>query len=244
MKRIVGLLLVVVLVLSLGACGGDAKKDESTSEAYKLYQAADKKITDADKYAINMGMTMSLKSTTQVTDMTMAANVKEVADGLEFNIDAQNGETDKLEQTYYKDGVAYTIAGETKTQAKAEKEDVMGVVLPPTFEVADIKKDSVKDAEGGQTLTFTLKADTFSDYAKTLIDNMGLEQEVSKVKDTKMTVLIGEEGDFISIDMTFTVELKGEDAGSIDVTIRHNGFSTSDVTVEFPEDLDSYSAAE
>lgn len=255
MKKFVSLVLVVVMVLSLGACG---KKDPADMYAEAMQKTAE--LADMEMQA-NIDMTMELLGMTM--DMKTAMDMK--AQGLTAEtavMDMQMtmelmGETMDM-QMWYSDGYYYVDAMDTKTKVAMPLDEVMAQIEGGATSEAIPKeafKEITAEKDGKNTIiTYVADGTKMTEQIKesmAMLEEMqlGIDETAMSVEDVKGTVTINADGYIAAQTMETAITMnmgeiaEGVDGGEMKIQMKMDGTYTNPgqpVTVTLPDDLDTY----
>lgn len=256
MKKLVSFMLMVMMVLSLGACG--AKKDPATLYTEAMEKTAT--LTDMEMQA-NVDMTMEL--------LGMSMNMKTSVDMKGQDLTAENPLLDmKMKtsvfgqevdmQTWYSDGYYYVDMMDTKAKVEMPLEEVMkqaeGGATSETISKEAFKEITATKEDKNTVITYVADGAQMSEQIKksmSALEDMQIDlDEISMtVEDVTGTVTVNPEGYVIAqtmetvINMTMGEIAEGVDGGEMTMKMKMDSTYTNPgqpVTVTLPEDLDTY----
>lgn len=253
------LMLILVLMLSMVACGGgDSKGDSegdssanSESTALEVYNAASKKLTDAESYSASSDIAMKLKAQGESMDTTATSDMKQVKTGdnkvememiTKTNVMGQNIES----KGYYQDGFYYMDTNGQKMKMEMSFNDVLKQSNSGTLTLTKdmVKEQSVKDKDGGQEITMVLDGQKVMDAGMGAMQNMdqlaGAAEDM-KIGSMDIKAFIDGSGNIKNTNITFAMDMtaSGQEM-SIDVDITMDITKIGGITVKLPTDLNTY----
>lgn len=259
LKKLFPILLILIMSLSITACGGDSSNNDNKDQAgeqtaFELYNAANKLLNESDSYSASMDTKMSMDVSGQKMDITMTAETKQetVDDSQQFEMDIVTnsmGQEMKM-KAFYKDGYYYMDSSGQKMKMKMDLADAIKQMGNTSFEIKEdaVKTQSVTDGSEGNQLTMTLDGQKIIDQASGLLG--GLDQYTAmademKMGDMTLTAVVGEDGNIKSTDMDFsiTMTIQGQEA-AMDAKVTMDVTKIGGIKIEFPKDLDSYKETE
>ena len=253
-KKILCLLLAMVLVLSMVACGGDSKEGTS-KENFASFMEVQENMQDMKDMSYKMDMKISTPKDNEL-NMNMSASGKEVKKAkddiemeMEYSMDATGLQGTNLEGIMYmKDSVTYMEMMGQKVKMDAS-EEMASLTNANTDNLLGLTEDIISDlkvTEDGSdtTYAFTLDANKAFDYFSKNAGNAGdLTAAADNITFKKMNVTIVANKDKLlkSLDLDFSMDIKDkEETVSIDYTLAMTDIKVNQgLKIDFP-DLSEY----
>jgi len=246
MKKIGLVLAALMLAASLTAC------NEKVS-AYGAYEKMNTAMGKVESIEMTVDGSIAMTAMGETMDIEMSGTMKEVILSeteaeMEMYMDmVMFGETIPT-VSYYKDGYMYQEMYGMKYKTAMGIEEALSQMGTEnlTFSEEAIKESDVTDVDGGKQISFTLDGAALNDIlagAGTLSELAALFGEDGEMAFGDVTYVVNVDKDYVMkscemrFDMTMTVE--GE-AIEMAYTMTMKVVSTNDVTVTFPDDLDTY----
>lgn len=264
MKRISALLLALIMIFTLTACGKDkdpVKNDEPS--AFELIDSATKKTEKLDCAEMDMTMNMSMDMMGMSMDVPMSYKIKGVdlqskSPKMEMDITmSMFGMTIDMD-AYVEDGYYYmTVMGENAKYKAEDAADYDGMSQAQSMFgdfTPELMKDTkiIKNADGTKTVKLSLDSDAFKRTFKDLIDSTGSSAaEGATIKDVTITngnveVTVTADGYIdtykVVFDMSMTMDVLGESYTAsikVDATVQYKNPGKS-VTVTAPVGYKDY----
>ncbi|MDL2273323.1 hypothetical protein LJC34_02055 [Oscillospiraceae bacterium OttesenSCG-928-G22] len=257
MKRALLALALSVALLFTAACStrteGPSGNDENggnkpAQTAYQLLSAANASYQEAESYAMTFVMDMDYKQNGEsMMTQGMTGDIKVAVEGddvkLALTSSTSMGDIEAMAlSAYYLDGYYYMemLGQKMKMAMPVEAAMEQSMAMDVQFAESLIKDQTV---DGGK-LTFTLDGSFLNDMLEEQLQGMfqqtGVEADIS-YGDVAYTANLGENGELKDVAVTggASITAEGETmdlALDMTMTIEQIG----GVTVEFPDDLDSY----
>lgn len=260
MKKFLAMLMAVLMVLGLAACGEQA---DDNLTPYQLVKQASDRLNNADGVAYDMGMTMTM--TTQKAeetnsfsmDMTgdikmqkMAENDYKLAYNVTTDMSQLIGEDSAITMhMYYADGYMYYDMGDMglKYKVAMDMTEAMEAVNSPDFsdiEEGMVKEQSVKADGTGKVVSLILDGNKMSDMVKSMSEEFAAvgDESAMAIGDIPYTVYIDGEGNITNIEMLMTFDMDITDGVQMNMAMDMEMGVTQvgGVTVELPEDAADY----
>lgn len=246
--------LVLILTLSMTACGDDKESDSSNGEALKLYNAANKQLNETDSYSATTDMTMSMDISGQKMEMTNKGDIKQAnnEDGkidMEMDMTTSASGQDTNVKAYYTDGFYYMDMSGQKMKMEMDIDQVRQQANNGIIEIPDnaVKEQSVKDTDDGKEITMLIDGEKImSDSSGAFggLDQLSAAAEDLKMGDISLIAVIDGDGNFKTSNIKFSFDLTAqEQKTSSDAEMTMTITKIGGVEVEFPKDLDSYTEA-
>ena len=245
MRRMGGILLALVLMLSLAACSSNPTPQEIYDQAIENLNAATGMDADMD-----MTMTMSDESTSMEIGLSAAVKAKDVdSESMKMdvlmNMDIMG--TSMEVQTYYADGYYMMDLMGQKVKYAMSMEDALGQVSL-TQELSDevLENLTMEESGGVRTLSYSVDvaklgdASTAEEYMS-ILESMGLADMMGDSDMTydsmSGTMTVNEDGYMTSNNMSMagTVDVEGTPVDfELQMGITYNN-PGQDVTIEVPD---------
>lgn len=263
MKKMLAVILSLIMVISLSACGGSDKKDsgeEKTDEnltAYEYYHDAVRKYNDADSYDVTMDSKLKIKAPEFDMDMSMGGdlklsgvNVEEKKVIYKIESDVPGSEKDVMEG-FIVDGYSYTESDGEKRKAEMdfdEFDDKMNV-HPIKFSSDLVEDQSVEEITDGKELHMKLKSEaidkiTFGMFGGVtgLIDEaFSSDDGEVNLKSISFVVTVTDELVITDLVLAANYDVIGDgEAGSLAVTFTEKFNKIGGVKFDIPKDLSDY----
>ncbi|MCI8589263.1 MAG: hypothetical protein HFE77_00885 [Clostridiales bacterium] len=243
------ILAIISCLFVFASCGERA-------DAYRLYSdmnQAMENVTslegamDADMRLSVSGESIDLQLETKITAISRPEDQLDLAMTMKIAM-AQLGSFNT--NLYVKDGYIYQDVMGMKTKSAMETETADDLTDTYDSAVLDFAKDaiiesSVKPAEGGKELSFTLDGEKLNDSLSKLTDSftaqLGNDIGIT-FSDVVYTAVVGKDNLPVTQKLTFSCHLtiEGERA-TADYSMTMHDFSYNNITeIEYPADLDSY----
>ena len=258
-RKVFPLLLVLIMALSITACGGDSsdkgnKEQSGEQTALELYNAANKQLEGSDSYSAAMDTKMSMDVAGQKMDVTMVADMKQQNMGdnpkLEMDMATTSMGQEMEMKAYYKDGYYYMDSNGQKIKMKMDVADVMKQMGSASLEIGKdaVKEQSVTDGQDGKELNMTLDGQKIMDQASGLmagLDQYSAMADEMKMGDMSLNAVVGEDGNLKSTDIDFSITMTiQKQETTMDAKVTMDIEKIGGIKVEFPDDLDSYKETE
>ncbi|MDC7291528.1 hypothetical protein NXH76_27495 [Blautia schinkii] len=245
--KIVTAALVCAGLLTAAGCG---KKDPFT-----VYEEAAVKTSELKSIASTAKLNMKLSAQGQSIEIGMDMDMKILnPNGDDMQADIAM-DMDMLGQnismnSYYKDGYYYTATGDSKVKyimdIKEMQEQIAANSVQTGLKKEDFKEISMEKKDKDSLITFTINGETMSnvvDSAMGALSDMlaGSDMEM-KIGDIPGTATVNKDNyiSAMTMKMPLTMTISGQEMTmdlDMDITYTDPG---KDVTVEFPDDLDTY----
>lgn len=262
MKKFLAMLMAVLMVLGLAACGeADGGEADSNLTPYEVVKQASEKLDNADGVAYDMDMTMTMVTQeageTNSFDMNMTGDIKmeKVAENdykLAYNVTTDmsqllgEGNTITMHM-YYADGYMYYDMGDmgVKYKVAMDMTEAMETINSASFsdiEEGMVKEQSIKRDGTGQVVSLILDGTKMSDMVAAMSEEFAAfgDDAAMTIGDIPYTVYIGE-GNITNIEMlmTFDMDIEGVQM-NMAMDMNMGVTQVGGVTVELPEDLADY----
>jgi hypothetical protein len=244
---VMSIILCLVLVLSLAACGGGIS---SSDDPYELYSVAAKKLEEPN--AMSMSMSMKTDSTigedtlSQTVDGDIALVYNKDRTSVDFSMNLKTGTDGEVTEmiAYYKEGFLYSELMGMKLKMETPMNEAM--VGIDESQVAIFAEDAIIDKKlekisGGTKVTFVVKGDSLKDLAQDSLDSLAEYDADVNYEDAIISAVVDKKGNITSYDADLKYTVTSEDmTGNFTVKMNLSNIVTQDVKIEFPDDLDSY----
>ena len=268
LKKLLSLGLAATMLLSFTACGGGDKEPELTP--YELVKQGSERLEALDgvAYELTSEVTVDHNLTTG-TDiptliyMDLDGTMKQIKvpndEGIDdyqlyFDmtmtvpmLDAPEGEMTANTLIYYTDGYIYYNLPDYNQKYKMAMDVTSAMAEMQGLDLDKIEEDmildsSVAEKDGGKVVKMTLdgsKMTSFIDeYAANMVDTAN-EQVV--LQDMPYTVYLDANDNITAIEMEMKMSTSAaEETVNIDMDMRLDVTETEGVTIDFPDDLDTY----
>lgn len=258
MKKFLALMMTLLMVLGLAACGDGGNTDATP---YEIVQQASEKLNNADgvAYSMEMGMKMSdPESDENSIDMAMTGDIKmqkvsendyKLAYHMVTNVSAIDEAMGKVEMDmYYAAGYMYYDMSQLGITYKiamdmTEAMEYMNSANFDEIEADMVKEQSIKADGTGQVVNMILDGTKMTDMVKSMSEEFAAlgEDDAMTIGDIPYTVYLDENGDITNIEMVmeFSMEAEGMMMNmSMDTKMAVE--QIGGVTVELPENLADY----
>ena len=255
MKKWSAVLLAMLLVFSMAACGESAPKQD----AFDIYEQATAKAAEITSMEANITATVNMVMASEPEtpiDLTLTGAMQQVIrTKTDFDL-AMDMTLGMMGQSigmkmYYKDGYMYQDMMGMKMKTAAPVDEVMDQMNVLDMENIKFSREDVKDmsmanVEGGTEINITFNGERMNTLITDLLSNMGMEDMLGTVSMTmsdiqfKMVVDADMNAKVQHIIFDATVEVEGEVVTmSADVLVETSAVNTLEA-VTLPADLDSY----
>lgn len=257
MKKILGVLLSIVLVFAMVACGAktEGKKEneqEKPKDAKVILAEATEKMQAIESMDISTVTNMGMTTNGETVDMQMEMGVQVQEQGKESMKMAMpmvmkmpsQGLTMEINM-YYVDGYCYMDMLGSKLKSPMNLTDIMESMKDGTA-ATDISTEGMKELkmeekENAIVITFVGDTEKMLDYSKSLMASMqsmnGLENADITLDEIKGTITLHKDGNIKEqvVDMKMTMTMEGEAiATTVNTTTTYNSIG-EDVVVELPD---------
>lgn len=268
MKKMFMVILSLVLILSLSACGGSGETEGSDKEeaaetkveenltAYEYYNKAITNYEDADSYDIDMESKIDITAISLDMDMKMGGNIQMSGVNVEEKVLVMDIYNDvygqeSLIKGFYKDGYTYAEEDGEKSKTKTDFKEIDDTlhIHPIKFSNDLVEDQSVKETAGGMELHMKLKDEavnqiTFGMFGNitSLIDESfgSLDGEIN-LKAVSLVATVTSELQFTDLILTAAYDAAGDgEAGTINVTSTEKFNKIGGVKFDIPTDLSAY----
>lgn len=260
MKKIMGLLCALVMVLALAGCGGDnggGQQQANTNNgpsAYELYTQANEAINGLESVEYNIGIGMSMDVSGEKYDLTMDGNMKQVKTGaadtdfdLAFNMNmdmSQLGAGSLDMNMYYTNGYLYYDMGPIGQMKVAMDLATAEAQMQGSSGMADIDEKWIKDsAVDGNKIHLVVDGGQMTDYVANYAGSVAQNLEGGEVTmgDVVIDLTTDAAGMPVSYKMVMpmTVTAEGETM-TMDLNMIMDVVATENITIDFPADMDSW----
>lgn len=258
MKKFMALLMSMLLVLGLAACGGETQSDVTP---YDVVKQASEKLNNADgvAYSMTMGMSMSDPSDEEnsiAMDINGDIKMQKIAENdyyIDYHMvtdmsDITDEDGSIAMDAYYADGYMYYDMSDLGIQYKVAMDMQEAMDTINSSSLTDLERDMVKEqsiaADGdGQIVTLLLDGSKMTDLVQSMSGELVALGEDDKmvIQDMPYTVYLDCDGNITSIetDMSFSMAAEGMEmnmAMDIYMTVEQIG----GVVVDLPADLAEY----
>ena len=206
MKKLFALVLALVCIFSIAACGKEATP-------FELYQKATKAIEEANGFDCIMKTTSSYKmgEETQSTDVTY--NVKQ--NGNDLAITVSGADYIDFDSAIYKDGILYISAADSKIKTEMnleELDDSLFRIIPDlddAVELPELTAENLKDVQltkkdGVTSFTVTLNKEQLT----ALFDEMVAELTETSLFDAKLTMSFDKKGNLKAFEIALSMGME------------------------------------
>lgn len=263
-SRIFVVFLSILLLFSVAACKSTQKESEketdqkeSIEDAKKIFQNAVDKTNALDSIDMDYNMEINLAQKEETLDIKISMNTKAIdihSDALQHSAKALtsiSGQKPASSSIYYKDGYYYIeLSGQKFKYALDAAEMVKQIKTTSNVSISADNLKTLEAKKDGENilLTFDTEPSLMNDYVKNIlhpmegiIDSTGLT--INKISGT---YLITPEGYCKKTDIHLVMSMNMENSSiDMDMLLSTDIHSTgSDVTITFPEALDSYQEIE
>lgn len=256
MKKIFALIMSMLLVFGLAACG-----EQADLTPYEVSKQASEKLDNADGVAYSMEMTMKMSDPTDAEntiEMAINGDIKMQKMGEnDYNL-AYTMSTDMsaIEPTvstidmnmYYTDGYMYYDMSDLGVQYKVamDMQEALATINSSSFDQIEesmVKEQSIKADGTGQVVSMILDGTKMTDMVKSMSEEFAAmgEDDSMTIGDIPYTVYLDGEGNITNIEMTMDFGMSVEGMAmnmSMDMDMKVE--QVGGVTVELPEDLADY----
>jgi hypothetical protein len=252
-----------------GAVGGetsaeqDAQKAEDAKTAFALWETASQNSESQGAMSFVMGFQMEMEDqgsgSTFDVSMNGPVQMKNMAnsENLQMSLDLQMNllGQDLPVRAWYRDGYYYFDTMGMKLKQAMSGEEALGQnnLKMLTFTENAIREQSFSDtADGGKELYFVLDGAEMSALAKDSLtgtaQNSGIDPNSLNIEmdDVTVTVILDKNDDLAECTYAFTATVFGGGAGEAMTMTCHTAMADihfGNVSILFPDDLDSYTAA-
>lgn len=251
MKKLGKMICVVLAAISMLIASTPVFAEDASpqsSDAYKLYLAASKKMENTNslnvkgtvKIDLSLGGDTSMSTAAKYTCQMLYKDKNELQMALTASID----DLDTNFAAYYKDGYYYENSDGVKTKAKTSFAETWDSL--PTSDLGlseDLFKDATVEAvDGGKRIKLKLS----SKYLYELIDAYDVsgfsDDDDIKLGNMYLYITIGDNGNIKAYKLVCNMTMKDGDAAyKIKATITMNIVSANKLTkINYPSDLSSY----
>lgn len=258
MKKILALMMSLLMICGLAACGEQQTDTDLTP--YEVVEIASDKLNEADGVAYGMDMTMTVASSEseEMYSMDMSGDIAmqkigendyKLAYHVDTDMSALMGEdTTMAIDMYYADGYMYYTMSDMglKYKVAMDMTDAMEAVNSPDFsdiEEGMVKEQAIKSDGTGQIVALTLDGSKMTDMVKELSSEFATmsDDNPMNIADIPYTVYLDGEGNITDIETVMTFDIgSGDEAMSITMDMKMSVEQVGNVTVELPDDLDSF----
>ncbi len=254
MKKWILLLSVVAMTLGVTACnGGKSAEKELPTTAYGLYTYASEAMKKVDSVAMNTNGTIDMTYAGQNMKMEMNGSISEIIKSptdIDMMLDMKNSVNGQAMpmKAYYKGGVYYIEVSGQKMKMDMPIDKVLEQANTGTLDFPEtaVTNQTLTDGKDGKELAFTLDGAALNDVMEKQLGS--LKQLLGDKADMHigtidLKAIVDKDGMLKSTHMIFPVsmDLSGQ-------KMEMNCDLTTDITqiggikIEFPTDLDTYTA--
>ncbi len=270
LKRLFSLGLAATMLLALTACGGEDTQQEPEMTPYELVKQGSERLEALDGVAYELISQITIDNdlttgteTPTIIYMDMDGTMKQVKvptdEGtndyqLYFDmnmtvpmLEAPDGEITTNMQMYYADGYMYYNLSDYDQKYKMAMDMTDAMAEMQGTNLDEIEEDmildsSVTEENGGKVVKMTLDGSKMTDlvdeYAANVV-NTADEQMV--LQDMPYTVYLDADDNITAIEMEMKMTATAaEETVNIDMDMRLDVTETEGVTIDFPNDLDTY----
>lgn len=244
-KRISFLTLTLVFIFTLSSC--------TSMTAYEQYNKAVESMSADESISMDMVMDISLTYLGTSMGLDMSGLVKQVRSSdtdidMEMDMSIQMLGISQNVHAYYQDGYYYMEIYGQKIKYEMSIEDALSQTgaQPVQFSEDSIYEQTTEKKDGGTQLTFTVDGAAMSDMLSDQLSSLGAmgteDMDIDMdFGDLTINALVDKNNNFISMtmDVNVTAGVEGETM-EIGLFIELNNIQYGGVTIDFPEDLDSY----
>lgn len=244
MKKILLMILAVTAALSFQGCGKEAS-------AFEVYMQASEAMKKVDSISMNTNTKMSISVNEEKMDMTMSGTISEVIKSeteIDMELDMQTnvrGQNMPM-KAYYKDGMYYVDAEGSKMKMEMPLDKMLAQTNSNLIEFPEssITNQSLKDVDGNKELTFTLDGSALKDVLDkqlSSLKNITGSLEDFNIGSINLKAVVDKDGNMKSCQLVFPLEMSANGQNmKMDCDIEMEIIQVGGVTINFPEDLDTY----
>lgn len=256
MKKWLALLLACLMLFAVTACnnnsgGDDGGTTEPERTAYEIYTEANERITEAGSAHMKMDMSMNASYGEETLEIAIDSDVKQIIHSetdveLEMAMNMSMMGQEIPTTAFYKDGVYYIEAQGIKQKMEMPVDEALKQSNTELVSFPDsaIKDQSVESTSNGSKLSFTLDGQAMNDMISGMTDDLTAalgDTGSMEIEDIVMTANVDADGNLLDTDMDFTYTVSaGGESIPMNITIFLEVLQIGDVTITYPEDLDSY----
>lgn len=257
MKKILALMMSLLLVFGLAACGGE----QSDLTPYEVVKQASEKLDNADGVAYGMEMTMKMSDPTDAEntiEMAINGDIKMQKIGennynLAYTMSTDMSAIDPSAGTidmdvYYTDGYMYYDMSDLGVQYKVamDMQEALETINSSSFDQIEesmVKEQAIKRDGTGQVVSMILDGTKMTDMVKSMSEEFAAmgEDDSMSISDIPYTVYLDGEGNVTNIEMVmdFGMTVEGM-AMNMNMDTKMNVEQIGGVTVELPDNLADY----
>jgi len=261
MKKLASLLLSALMILSLAACGVDAKKDQT---AYELYESATEKLNNAKSMSSDVDMEIAMTAMDETMKISTTGKLQQVMiSDTEFEMAMDlHQESDLLDESndfssYYKDGTMYMDMDIMKFKMDMPMDEYMEQAAGSNTDILEFPETAISEydieelEDDARKLSFTLIGSELNAILDEMLDgsmsqffeSMGadLEEVNYDFNDVSIAMVIDKDDNIKTYTMLYGFAMDIDDE-TIDVAVDMSMdiLGIDDVVIDFPEDLDTY----
>lgn len=259
MKKLSAIILAMLMLLTITACGNG-----NNDKAYEAYVAAADAVNAADSLSVKTSTKMQMSSGGETIHLNMVGTMQIVKTS-ETSIDMAMDMTVEMEESpemsadlklYYTNDTMYLDMQGVQMKKAATQEEVEDISSELATEAMKFPKEAIKNQKMSETgdettIDLTLKSDAVNELVEnataSIMDSLQKQLNLSKDQmqatyaDVLLHAVLSKDGSMRNVVMTVPMTVKA-DGESLDanVEISLDYLQVGDVTINFPEDLDSY----
>ena len=259
MKKRILALLCSVLAVSLMTVGmtscdeDDGGDDGKIAEVFKnktpekAYNDALKALESVDNYEMTatQDIKMKMKVDGQSVDQNQEQTIKMKMNGDDQYVKVEGSAMEQ--ETWYVDGVLYTISGDTKAKATMSLKDFQEQMMGATSNnILQIPEEWFKDVkfqtkDGKTYLTFNIDGNEYLELVGTLLDSLGTAADEMDLGTVEYTVYFDDDGNISKIvqDFSATFSIQGIEVKADYHTVTKVSIGTAG-KITAPADGDSF----
>lgn len=251
MKKIsIILCIAMAIIMSFAGCFANTAPK---NEPYELYTAVNEAMSDVKSAEMNISADMKIKMGEESLDLAMTGNVKQVFHS-ETDLDVEMNTNMKLfgqninSVFYYNDGYYYNNSMGQKIKTPMDIETLLKQLNTQNLQFGEdaIKNGSIEETADGKKLSFTLDGNALSDMVKSsmgayLGDLSDANQGDITFGDVEYTITVDKNNLMKNSTMLLSMNMNIDGTpATLDMNMKTDVVALSDVTVNFPDDLDTY----
>lgn len=259
MKKILAVLLSLVMVMGLAACGQESGSEQLTP--YEVVKVANERLEQAGGVAYDLDMSMKMTDPENANDtiemaisgdvlmQKIAENDYNLAYHMTTDMSSLAPEMGELSMDmYYTDGYMYYDMLGIKYKVAMDMKEALDTINSSNFDQIEedvVKEQSIQADGTGQIAKLVLDGNKMTDFVKSMSEEfaaMGEEDSMS-IGDISYMVYLDDDGNITNIEMEMSFAMAVDGVGSdmkIDMSMDMNVRQTDGVEVELPEDLAEY----
>ncbi|MBQ8288164.1 MAG: hypothetical protein IJX76_05260 [Clostridia bacterium] len=259
MKKRISMILSVILALSLftvsmTSCdedGNSSKDDDGVTlngkSPEEAYNDALEAINNTDNYEMTSKQDIDIEMTYsgQTMNQEQKQTIQQKKNGDDIYVKV--GGASLEQETWYVDGVLYTISGDTKAKAELSLEEFTEQMMGESSNnLLNIPESWFKDVEfktedGQKTLEFKIDGNEYLELVGNMLDSLGASADDMDISEVVYTVYFTDDG---AIEKIVTVFSASFSIQGVEATANYNTVTTISIgtagEITAPADGDSY----